>query len=113
MTRTTFLSAALLGLLVVGGLGLRGTSTAAQQSELDQAREPEALVFTKPVLVMGEAGGACTLKMAQLRTLGDREFLVGPAMDSSYTKNSFGEGQVWIPLEDVSQLVEIDPAHLQ
>src|SRR5262245_59204584 len=74
------------------------------------AAAPPAQKFTKPILVMGKTRSV-TLKGAEVRRLGDRYFLVGIDVGGkgpNFTKGDFAGSTVWLALEDVVQVVEID-----
>jgi hypothetical protein len=49
------------------------------------------------------------LEQARIRSAGGRHFIVGKEVkDSSYVRSHFGGATVWIPLDDVKQLVELE-----
>jgi hypothetical protein len=63
-----------------------------------------------PVLVLAKEKGGYTLEKAELRRVAGRAFLVGKEMkDSPYTKPTFGGLVVWVPLDSVTTLVELEP----
>jgi hypothetical protein len=103
MSRPTVLA---FGVLVLLGFGLAVLTLPAQGPK--EALRPETL-SDKPVLVLSKQSGvAATLEQARIRSVGGRQFVVGKEMkDSSYTKANFAGGTIWIPLDDVTQLVEL------
>src|SRR5207249_2068792 len=72
------------------------------------AQEP---TLKGPFLVLTRSGTtAATLADIRTRSLGGRSFLVGSEVKSEYTRGTFAGKQVWIPVDDVTQMVEIgDP----
>lgn len=110
MSRSTVFAFAVLVLL---GIGLTALTLPAQGPK--EAPRPEAL-SEKPVLVMSKQAGMAdgrtiphgvTLEQARIRSVGRRSFVVGKEIDSSYYKTSFAGGIIWIPLDDVIQMVEL------
>jgi len=100
MSRSTLL---VFGLLALLGIGVASLATSAQQPK---AAQSEAL-SDMPVFVQAKEQVAATLERPQIRKLGGRDFIVGKERDSSYTKGRFGAGIMWIPLDNVTQLVEL------
>src|SRR5205823_6498144 len=100
MSRSTLF---VFGLLALLGVGVASLATFAQQPK---AAQPEVL-SDKPVFVQAKEHIAATLERPQIRKLGNREFVVGKEIDSPYTKGRFGAGITWIPLDSVTQLVEL------
>jgi hypothetical protein len=75
-----------------------------------QARLAEAgdTTFKSPVLVLTRSGtNDTTIRDARVKPLGGRQFLVGTEVKNDYTRGSFVGKQLWIPLDDVTKLVEI------
>ncbi len=102
MSRSTLLG---LGTLTVLGIGIASVALSAHGP--GPGPRPEALSSSHPVLVMSRHQVSATLRGARLRSLGGRQFVVGDEIPSPYTKVQFQGGTVWIPLEDVTQLVEL------
>jgi hypothetical protein len=67
--------------------------------------------FKEPVVVMTRVeGSAVTLRDVRARSFAGRHFVVGTEVQSNYTKGIYGGKQVWIPIDDVTQMVELgDP----
>jgi hypothetical protein len=103
MSRSSLVAVGALALLVVA---VAAWALPAQAPK--EAPRPEVL-SDKPVLVLtGQEGGA-HLERAQLRSLGGRHFIVGKEVkDSPYVRSRFDGATMWIPLEDVKQLVELN-----
>jgi hypothetical protein len=104
MSRTTVLASALLALLGVGMV----TWALNAQVPKDTAR-PEAL-SDKPMLILSKQNNVeAHLEQPRIRTIGGRQFVIGKEVkDSRFVKDKFGGATVWVPLDDVAQLVE-DP----
>jgi hypothetical protein len=100
MSRSTLLA---FGLLAMLGVGVASLATSAQQPKVARS---EALP-DKAVFVQAKEQIAATLERPQIRKLGGRDFVVGKETDSAYTKGRFGAGIMWIPLDNVTQLVEV------
>ena len=64
--------------------------------------------FSKgPLVVLSKSNANYTLKDADVRIIGGRSFIVGVEIKSDITKTRF-EGQViWIPLDDVTEMIEL------
>jgi hypothetical protein len=99
----------LCGLTVATVLSL-GILTLALHAQGQPAKEPQAPAFTgKVILVEAGPGVAATLEKPELRVAGGRTFVTGTAVqDSTLTKEHFPGARVWIPLEDVKRLVELE-----
>ncbi len=98
------------GLPVVALLGL-GTLALALHGQAPPAKETQTTaVFTgKWILVEASKEVSATLEKAEIRAVGGRNFIVGlSAKDSSITKEHFPGARVWIPLENVLRIVEIE-----
>jgi hypothetical protein len=94
-----------LGLLVLLGIGIASLGRSAEGPKV--APQPES-VSKHTVLVLAKEQVAATLEQAQIRQLGGRRFIVGKVVKGSpYTKDTFSGGTVWIPVDDVTQLVEL------
>ena len=66
----------------------------------------------KPIFVQANGNVAFTLEKAEIRQLGGRAFLVGRQIkDDPYklTKELFGGGTIWVPVDGITQLVELEP----
>jgi hypothetical protein len=103
MTRRTFVAVGLISLFLAGSLHLfwppakAGEATPAQLSG-------------KPVVVLAKDGLGYTLEKADVRQLGARAFVVGRVMkDSPYTKEQFSGATVWVPVDAITELVELEP----
>ena len=67
--------------------------------------------FAGKVLVVGMQSSpskGATLKQVRVERIGDREFLVGTAIDTGHDAEWRADRVVWIALEDVLQIVEFD-----
>jgi hypothetical protein len=98
------------GLIVVLFLGsLRFFFPPAQAG----ADVPAAPVLSgKPVLITAKEGVGVTLEKPEVRQLGSRAFVVGKEMKNEphqYTKERFGGGMVWVPVDAITLLVELEP----
>ncbi len=63
----------------------------------------------KPTLIMGKNSLGFTLEKPELRQLGGRAFVVGKEVAKSpYTRSQFPGATVWVPLEDVTEMVEFE-----
>jgi hypothetical protein len=132
--RTVLISVGLLGLLCVTSICWSGdapTGTPAPEyvrlraelhrlEELYGSNHPKVVAVKArlaqadgpalkgPVLVHTRTGST-TVSLADIRTrsLGGRQFLVGSEVKTGYTKGTFVGRQVWIPVDDVTQMVEL------
>jgi hypothetical protein len=70
--------------------------------------------FKGQVLVLTKtATSSTTLKDVRVLPLGSRSFLVGTEVKSNVTRGNFIGSRVWIPIDDVTQLVELGDAGLE
>jgi hypothetical protein len=69
-------------------------------------------VFPKGLLVViSKQNVAATLRDARIRSIAGRPFVVGLEVKGpNITKGTFAEMVVWIPLDDVKQMVEVSKA---
>jgi hypothetical protein len=75
------------------------TADAAQGKEINP----------KGLLVVFSKEKSATLKDARIRSLGGRSFVVGRAVEGpKITKPDFVGWMVWIPVDDVIQMVEVE-----
>jgi hypothetical protein len=80
----------------------------AAKAKLAAADEP---TFKGTVLVLTRAGNTSTsLRDARNVTLGGRSFLVGTEVKNNYTTGQFNGKKVWIPVDEVTELVELGEA---
>jgi hypothetical protein len=83
---------------------------------LDQLRKAEAdadVSITKGLLVvLTKHQTDATLRGAQVKTLGGRSFVVGTevAGGPNITKARFPGRTVWIPVDEITQMIEVDDA---
>jgi RNA polymerase sigma factor (sigma-70 family) len=62
----------------------------------------------RPACILTKDNVAVTLEKFEVRQLGGRAFLVGREMpDSKYTKAKWGGGTVWVPVDAVTEFVEL------
>ena len=73
--------------------------------------EPTEPGFKGHVLVLTRVEDtAVTLRDIRSLSFGGRQFVVGTEVQSNYTRGRYAGKRVWIPIEDVTQMVEIgDP----
>jgi hypothetical protein len=76
------------------------------QRDKDQASAEPAI--TKKLLLVAAKGTGAMLKDARVRSLGGRSFVVGLVVESDMVQSPFVGNTVWIPLEDVTQMVEME-----
>ncbi len=105
MSRAAWLVLASVGLLAVGATAL---SLRAQEAKPDAA--PKSPFSAKYLVVLSKNGaGAATLEHPQLQTLGGRSFVVGrEAKNSPFTKEQFRGATLWLPVDEIAQLIEAD-----
>jgi hypothetical protein len=98
-----FLFLGVVGLLVLGAVMLVRSVGATPAP-------PKKNPFAgKYLLVMARDSVTVTLDKAELRELGGRAFLVGKEMkESPYTRQRFGGGTVWVPVDNLTQVVELE-----
>ena len=73
-----------------------------------QASQGEAINPKGLLVVFSKAKVEATLKDARVRSLGGRSFVVGLAVEGpKITRPSFTGAVVWIPLDDVIQMIEV------
>ena len=88
-----------------------GVGTAALPARKSEGAPPgPAKVFAgKLLLVLAKDGVAVTLERPEVRQVGGRAFVVGKeAKGSPYSRERFGGAPVWMPVESVTQLVELE-----
>jgi hypothetical protein len=77
------------------------------------AADPIATALSgKPIFIQAKDNVAFTLEKPEIRQLGGRSFVVGREMkDSPYhlTKELFGGSLVWVPVDAITSLVELEP----
>jgi hypothetical protein len=74
----------------------------------DRLTELDDVPFKKSLLVLTRtANVSATLRDVRVQALGGRQFLVGTEIASEYHKGTFAGKQVWLPIDDVAQMVEI------
>lgn len=102
LTRLKIVTAFLM-VLIVAGLVAHGLPHGTQAAEKDA---PAPADFAgKFVVVFGKT--PATLEKVQVHKLGDRAFIVGQGVKNPlYTKQGFEGIKVWIPLQDVTHLLE-------
>jgi hypothetical protein len=107
MTRRLLIACGLIVLLFLGSLRLFFPPAQAG------AEPPAAPVLSgKPVLLAAKEGVSATLEKPEVRQLGGRSFVVGREMKNEphqYTKERFGGGMVWVPVDAITLLVELEP----
>jgi hypothetical protein len=95
----------------VGLAALLGFIGFAVVSASGQAPAPPALFAGKKVVVLSKSDpGGVTLEKAQVQVLGGRSFIVGQAVESEQkiTRTPVFVGAThWVPVDDVSQLIEL------
>jgi hypothetical protein len=62
------------------------------------------------VVLTRNADAAFTLGEMRALSFGGRQFLVGKDVKSDYTMGKFVGKRVWVPIEDVTQMVELGDA---
>lgn len=61
------------------------------------------------LVVLSREGQGATLKDARIRTIAGRSFVVGVEVEGPrITRGTFAGKVVWLPLDDVRQMVELD-----
>jgi hypothetical protein len=78
--------------------------------EPDKGARDEPVITKKLLVVLTKQGGA-TLKDARIRQLGGRSFVVGVEVEAErlkITKPLFPGMVVWIPVDEVTQMVEAE-----
>jgi len=96
-----------IGLLFLGCLRLLSPSAEAGNKPASAGPFSD-----KPVLVQAKDQVAYTLVKVEVRQLGGRSFLVGREMRNSpymITKEQWKGAMVWVPLDTVTQMVELEP----
>ena len=69
---------------------------------------PDSPFVGRSLFIHAKQPGIVTLENVQFRRLGDRAFLVGKEVESAFTKATFAGKQVWVPVNDVELMVELD-----
>ena len=108
MARWAFVAAGIMSLFLVGSLHLFWPPAKVDA----QAPASAPGLSGKPVVVLAKGGDGYTLEKAEVRQLGGRAFVVGRVMkDDPYhiTKEQFGGATVWVPVDAVTQIVELEP----
>lgn len=97
------------GLTLVAVLVL-GVWTFTLRAQAPREKEAQGAPFAgKVVLVWCKPSSSSgVLKKPEFRTIGGRSFLVGKSIENNFTKNNFPGSKVWLPLEDVQQIVEFE-----
>ncbi len=75
----------------------------------DRPRNPGPAFSGKPIIVFAKDVGV-TLEEPEIRQLETRTFVVGKEAKkwSQWTRTQFGGGTVWVPLENVTMIVELE-----
>ena len=66
----------------------------------------------KPIFLLAKDNVAIAMEKPEVKQLGGRSFLVGREMKNAtpqYVKERFGGAVVWVPVDSVMQIVEIEP----
>ena len=109
--------------LLMAGAAVFWAGTATHSRAPAQPKPAEGPVpkverpFTGPVYVQSKAPGqvmpvAHTLEKAEVRRLAGRSFVVGTIMKDpprQLTDNPLAGEKVWVPLDDVAQMIELTP----
>jgi hypothetical protein len=108
MARWALVAAGILGFFLVVDLHLLWPPAKAGA----EAPPPAAGLSGKPLLVLGKDSIAYTLEKGEVRRLGGRDFIVGRVMKDPpfrITREKFSGATVWVPLDAVTELVELEP----
>ena len=102
MPRSTLLAVGVVAVLAVAAAAWVLPAQAPQE-----VPRPEVL-SDKPVLVVSKHVSA-VLEQPRVRAAGGRHFVVGKeAEHSDLTRGGFAGKTLWIPIDDVTQLVELE-----
>ena len=97
---------------LIGVLALAVAVTASvggQSSQPGDAKDTPGEGFGGKIVLVTTANSQNTLKNVQVRKLGDRAFLVGISVrDTNVTHEEYPNRPIWIPVSDLTQLVEFD-----
>jgi hypothetical protein len=107
MARWVFVVIGGIALLFLGGLSL---FSPLARADPDAPATPG--LSGKPVVVLAKENVSDTLEKAEIRQLGGRAFVVGQVMKNSpykITKEEFGGATVWVPVDTITQLIELEP----
>ena len=105
-------------MLFLGVLAVVGVASALAVIAHAQAPAREAGWTARPfgdniVLVTGKSIGA-TLERVELRNMGGRTFVVGRvSADQTYTRGPVSGALIWLPLDEVNQMVELPAAKME
>ena len=107
MARWGFVAVGIIGFIILTCLWVYSPSTQAAD------KEPPVVVFSgKPILIQAENDVAFTLEKPEVRQLGGRAFVVGRELQDDpydFTRQRFAGGTVWVPVDGITQLVELEP----
>lgn len=116
MARTRYLvafaAAAALGAVSIGVAWGGGREKPVPAGEQAVAAEGDAFAPGKVILVSwrGKPESAVLLEKARVRRLGETSFLVGRGIDDDTPGNWYAGNTIWVPVEDVGQIVEFADA---
>ena len=97
------------GIIVLAVIATASVAGHTSQPQAPDAKEGQNDGFGAKIILATTAHGAHTLKNVQTRKLGDRAFLVGTSVrDSNLTQESFGNRTTWLPVSDITEIVEFD-----
>jgi hypothetical protein len=108
MTRWVFVAVGVIALLF---LGSRQRFLPPAKADPDALAPP--LISAKPVVVLARDNISYTLEKAEVRHVDTRAFVVGRVMkDAPYkiTREQFAGATVWVPVDTVTQLIELEPS---
>jgi hypothetical protein len=107
MARSVLVAFGVIAVLFVGSQRLLSPpATASANSPAEDA------LAAKPIYVAAKDHVAYTLEKVEFRKLGGRDFLVGREMkDPPYqiTRAKFPGATVWVPLDAITEMVELEP----
>jgi hypothetical protein len=71
---------------------------------------PVPALSGKPILILAKDKVGFSLEKPEVRQLGGRSFVVGREMKNApSTKEQFGGATVWLPVDAITQIVELEP----
>jgi hypothetical protein len=107
MSRSTLFVALVLAVV---GIGFAAWSSLAQAPKEKGTPGSEPL-SSKPVFVMDGEKVAYVLEQPRIRSAGGRSFVVGKSKaGTSLVKDQFAGNTIWIPLDKVTQMIELEKA---
>ena len=78
------------------------------------APAPPEKLSDKPLYIHAKDNVNYVLSKPEVRQLGGRSFLVGKQdVDNKIVPRKFGSGLVWVPIENVLEIVELEPSQLK